>query len=219
MSLVSRLAALRVGAVRLARARRAVALVEFAYTLPLFTTMSLTGAELTNYVTTKMRVGQTALHLADHAARLGSGSLLQAKTISENDINDVLTGAGLQAGELELYTRGRVVISSLEPVASPNTTNRYKIVWQRCRGSAAYTRAYGTTGQTNMTGMGPAGRQVTAPDNGATMFVEVHYQYRPIVLAAFAPTTTMTEIASMTVRDRRDTSQVYNTEAVPVSAC
>jgi hypothetical protein len=201
------------------RDQSAVALIEFAYSLPVFLLIALTGAELTNYATVKMRVSQVALHVADHAARMGNGSLLAAKTISETQINDVLTGAGLQAGNLDLYPNGRVILTNLEPVANPNTTNRYKITWQRCRGSSTRPSSYGVTGNTNMTGIGPAGRQVTAADGGATMFVEVHYRYQPILSASLAPSLDISEIASMMVRDRRDLSQIYNSEAAPVSNC
>lgn len=203
-----------------------LALLEFAFLLPIFLTLSLVGAELTNYVITRMRVSQLALHLADNAARIGSGSMLQAKKISETDINDLLTGAGLQAGELDLYRRGRVVISSLEPMANPNVTGLYKIAWKRCRGTKSYTSTY-TNVLTNINGgLGPTGRKVTAPDNGATMFIEVAYDYQPLVKTSYSPSTSMTEIASMMVRDRRDTSVgpghlegVYNTESAPVSSC
>lgn len=203
---------------RLRDDRRGLALLEFAFILPIFLVMTLTGAELTNYVITRMRVSQVALQLADNAARIGSGSQLSAKTISETDINDLLTGAGLQAGELELYPRGRVIVSSVEPVASPNTTDRYKIGWKRCRGAKAYTSPYTAT-TTNLTGVGPAGRQVTAPDNGATMFVEVSYDYQPLVKTSLSPSATITETASMMVRDRRDTTRVYNNENAAVSGC
>ena len=114
---------------------RAIAFVEFALSLPLFTMVMMGGIEIANFVTTKMRVSQLALHVADHIARIGTGSQLAAKTISEKQINDVLTGAGLQADRLNLYTRGRVIISSLEP-DTVNTTSgnkRYKIAWQRCQ--------------------------------------------------------------------------------------
>lgn len=210
---------LRNGLRALVRDRSAVALIEFAYSLPVFLLIALSGAEITNYATTKMRLSQVALHVADHAARMGAGSLLAAKTISETQINDVLTGAGLQAGGLNLYTNGRVILSSLEPVATPNTTNRFRIRWQRCRGSLTRASSYGVTGTTNMTGMGPAGRQVTAAEGGATMFVEVHYRYQPILSAQLAPSLDIREIASMMVRDRRDLSQIYNTENATVSSC
>lgn len=209
-----------------------LALLEFAFVLPILILMSLTGAELTNYITTKMRVGQLALQLADDAARMGNGSMLQAKTITEADINDLFAGANLQSGELDLKTNARVVLSSLEPVANPNTTSRYKIRWQRCYGlKTSYTPAYGTAGQTNLTGMGPAGRQVTAQDDNATMFVELYYVYQPLVgLGTRAPASNFTEIASMSVRDRRDLSDdsattnlhpngVYKVAGVTASTC
>ena len=184
-----------------------LALLEFAFILPIFLLLSLTGAELTNYVITRMRVSQLALHLADNAARLGSGSQLQAKTISETDINDLLVGTGLQSGELDLYGRGRVVITSLEPFDNPNGSGRFKVGWQRCRGNKTYDSPYKRNGVTSFEGgYGPPGRLVTAPDYGATMFVEVYYEYQPLVKTSLSPSTTMTEIASMVVRDRRDTS-------------
>ena len=202
---------------------RGLALLEFAFILPIFLVLSLTGAELTNYIITRMRVSQMALHLADNAARIGSGSLLQAKTITEADINDLLTGTEMQAGELKLFTQGRVIISSLEPMANPNTSGRYRIRWQRCRGSeTSHKSSYGIAGQTsgtNMLGMGPTGRLVTAPDNGATMFVEVYYKYTPLVKTSLSPSMTMTETASMMVRDRRDLSTVYNPENAAIAAC
>lgn len=208
---------------RLRRDRSGVALLEFGMTLPILLLLSLTGAELTNYIITRMRVGQLALHLADNAARIGSGSQLQAKQITEADINDLLTGAGLQAGELDLYGRGRVIISSIEP-STINTANS-RIRWQRCRGSkTSHASTYGTVAtSTNVTGIGPSGRQVSAPASGVTMFVEVYYEYQPLVKTSLSPTTEMTEIASMMVRDRRDTTSgtdgVYQVPGVTPSSC
>lgn len=208
---------------RLGRDTSGVALLEFAFSLPIVLAMSLTGAELTNYIITKMRISQIALHLADNAARIGSGSQLQAKTINESDINDLLTGADLQSGELALFTNGRIIISSVEPHAT--TADRYRIRWQRCKGSkTAWASTYGTVATaTSVTGVGPAGRQVIAPANGATMFVEVRYQYTPLVKTSLSPTSEINEIASMMVRDRRDTTGgsngVYPVTGVTASSC
>ncbi|HEX8302332.1 pilus assembly protein [Sphingomonas sp.] len=210
---------------RLGRDTSGLALLEFAFGLPILLAMSLTGAELTNFIITKTRISQIALHLADNAARIGSGTQLQAKTISEADINDLLTGANLQSGELALLTNGRVIITSLEPVANPNTTARYKIRWQRCKGDkTSWTSSWGTVANSsNIAGMGPAGRQAVAPDNGATMFVEVRYQYIPLVKSSLSPTTEINEIASMMVRDRRDltggSNGVYPVTGVTASTC
>ncbi|MDQ2893698.1 MAG: pilus assembly protein [Pseudomonadota bacterium] len=206
---------------RLAQNTSGLALLEFAFTLPILLTMSLTGAELTNYVTTRMRVSQMALQLADNAARMGKGTQITAKSISELDINDLLTGANLQSGELDLNGRGRVILSDLEPVANPNPTNKYKIVWQRCYGGkTAHASKYGKTGDTGLDGIGPTGQLAVAQPDNATMFVEVYYEYKPLIgLGSLAPSTTMTETASMAVRDRRDLSQIYNNENVAKSLC
>ena len=215
------------------RDKSAVAMMEFALVLPPLILMSLTGAEITHYVTTKMRISQLALHVADNAARMGTGSLLSAKKVSEADINDVFTGAGLQAGELALYTKGRVIISDLEPIANPNPTNKYKIVWQRCQGAkTSHLPSYGVANDTNLDGIGPAGAQVTAQDDNATMFVEIYYEYTPLIgVGNRAPSLTMVQIASMSVRDRRDLSDdsaaspnfhpkgVYKVTGVTPSTC
>lgn len=188
---------------RFRRDTSGLALLEFAFSLPIFLTMALTGAELTNYIITRMRVSQIALQVADNAARIGSGSQLEAKTITEADINDLLTGAGLQAGELNLLTQGRVIVSSLEP--DPDNAGKYTIRWQRCGGLKAPESRFGKAGDKNLAGIGPA-PQITAPADGVTMFVEVFYTYQPLVKTSLSPSTSMDEIASMMVRDRRDTS-------------
>lgn len=190
---------------RLGRDTSGVALLEFAFALPIVLTMSLGGAELTNYIITRMRISQIALHLADNAARIGSGSQLQAKTITEADINDLLTGADMQSGELKLLTNGRVIISSIEP--DPNNAGKSMIRWERCAGAkSAWTSSIDDNGTTNKDGFGPTGRQVGASTDGVVMFAEVQYQYTPLVRTSLSPETKLTEIASMMVRDRRDTS-------------
>ncbi|MES2442580.1 MAG: pilus assembly protein [Pseudomonadota bacterium] len=216
-------------AARFRRDTSGVALLEFALTLPVLLLLSLTGAELTNYITTKMRISQISLHLADNAARIGSGTQLSLKTISESDINDLFIGANMQSGELALRTNGRIILSSVEP--DPSNTGKYKIVWQRCYGlKTTHASTYGVAGASNLTGVGPAGRQTVAPASGVAMFVEVYYVYQPLVKASIAPNTDMTEIASMMVRDRRDTSDdtattnlhpkgVYKVTGVTASTC
>lgn len=206
---------------RLGDDNQGVALLEFALTLPVLLLLSLTGAELTNYITTKMRISQIALHLSDNAARLGSGTQLSLKTVNESDINDLFVGANLQSGELALLTNGRIIMSSVE--VDPNNSGKYRIRWQRCKGAKVRTSSYGVAGAVNLTGMGPAGRQTVAPTDGAAMFVEVYYEYQPLVKSSLAPSANMTEIASMMVRDRRDlaggTNGVYPVTGVTASSC
>jgi len=204
-----------------------LALIEFAASLPFILLLSLTGAELTHYATTKMRVSQVALHLADHMSRVGIGSLLTARQVHEADINDALTGAGLQGGNLDIYTNGRVIVSSIEGETYPtNPSGEYRVRWQRCRGNLSHNPSYGDAGDEDLAGYGPVGRQVVAPENGAVIFVEVAYEYQPLFSDSAVPRVKMVEIAAMTVRDTRDlqgpsgsTTGIYNTAAVTVSSC
>lgn len=203
------------------RDRRGVSFLEFALALPVFTALFLSGAEVATFVTTKMRISQLALHVSDHTARIGAGSLLAAKTISEKQVNDVLTGAGVQGGRLNLYTNGRVIVSSLEP--DPANSGKYKIVWQRCQGVKNVTSSYGVQGASNLSGMGPTGQVVTSPSTGQAIYVEIYYEYQPIIKSRYAPAANMREIAAMPVRDTRATTggvtALTNTENVTSHTC
>lgn len=192
------------------RARGGLALMEFAFSLPIFLLMGLTGAELCNYITVRMRVSQLALQIADNASRMGNGTQLSAKTIGEADINDVFIGGNLQSGNLNLLQNGRVILSDLEE--DPDHAGKYKIMWQRCYGTAVHPSTYGTAGQNNLTGIGPAGSQVTTQPDNATMFVELYIPYRPLmpVNSILPINTAINEHASMSVRDRRDLTQILN---------
>ena len=208
---------------RLRRDARGLALTEFALMLPIFIILMITGAEITNYTVVRMRVSQLALHIADNAARMGNGTMVQQKTINEADILDVFAGADLQAAALDLKTRGRVILSDLEPQAIPNTNDRYRIRWQRCYGTRAHASTWGSAGEQNKVGMGPIGHLSKAQDNNATMFVEIFYVYKPLVWPALAPSPEMTEFASMSVRDRRDltggNNGVYPVSGVTPASC
>jgi len=211
-----------------------VAMIEFAYSMPVLMAMLCVGTELTNYATTVMRVNQITLQVADNGARIGAGSPLAQKTITERDINDLLTGANLQSGTLNIFgthtsinkfgdtgKNGRIIVSSLEPVAMPNTTNKYKINWQRCGGQmTTHASSYGLQGDTNLDGMGPTGRQVIANDASGTIFVEVAYFYQPLFFNGLSITSEykITAVASMPVRESRNTA-LNNSAGVTVSSC
>jgi Flp pilus assembly pilin Flp len=220
---------------RLWRDTSGLALVEFAYIAPMMIGFIAAGTELSNYAIQSTQVSQLALQVADNGARIGEGDPLANKKITETQINDLLTGAEIHAGRLDIYgshqegtvivPNGRIVVSSLQTVANPNPTNKYNIAWQRCRGLAIdYTPQYGEVGQTsgtNIDGMGPAGRQVTAPAGTPVIFAEVHYRYQPLFFGGFATKdfTDINAIAAMMVRDSRDLTQIYNTAGVPVATC
>jgi hypothetical protein len=206
---------------QLRRDRSGVALTEFALSLPLLLTAGLWGTEMANLAIVHMRVNQLAIHIADNAARIGDTSTLENRKIYESDINDLLLGSNLQAGNLNFYDHGRAIISSLEV----NDAGNQYIHWQRCKGLKAWPSSYGNAGDgavTSLSGMGPAGNQVTAPPGGAVIFVEVAYDYQPRVSARFVSSAPITAIATFVVRDSRDLSQIYQrtpSSPDPVAGC
>jgi len=196
---------------RLLRDHSGVAMLEFALGAPFVLTFGLWGIEISNLALTNMKVSQVAMHLADNASRIGDTSVLADRKIYESDINDVLYGANLQGGQsLNLYEPGRVIVSSLEV----NASGQQYIHWQRCKGKKNHTSSYGVQGANlGTTGMGPTGYKVLAQPNDAVIFVEVVYDYQPLVSAAFVSNTTIAATSAFTVRDDRDLSQIYQRPA------
>jgi Flp pilus assembly protein TadG len=207
-----------------------LALLEFALSLPLVLAMGAYGIELSNLALANMRISQYALDLADNASRVGQSSNLASVQLRESDLNDVLTATALEGQALNLTTRGRITLSSLENVQqSYDTAPIQRIHWQRCIGALGttandgYDSSYGTApvaagttatqanaGTAQASGMGDAGSQVIAPSGSGLMFVEINYNYRPLFGSLFVSTTKIHYIASFIVRDKRDFSQIYN---------
>lgn len=203
----------------LVRNRSGVAMIEFALGAPVVLVAGLWGTETANFALTSMRINQLAAQIADNASRVGDTSTLQNRKIYEGDINDVLYGAQLQSGKLDLFQYGRVIISSLE--TRPGNGVQY-IHWQRCRGAKQVNSSYGLEDQDVQNGMGPQGEQVTALPDDAVIFVEVQYTYQPLISNGFVGTDEITSIASFTVRDQRDLTQIYQkdpSEPDPVQSC
>lgn len=220
---------------RLAQNRRGVALLEFAFAAPVILALGLYGVEMGNQALTHMRISQIALALADNASRMGQLQTGNIEQMREGDMNDVFQAARLQGAALKLGTFGRITISSLENVQqSYDTAPVQRIHWQRCMGqknAADYISSYGTTsttagttatsanaGTVASTGMGDAGRKVNAPAGMGVMFVEVNYQYQPIVSSWLAKPFRMHYVASMIVRNNRDFRQIYNPATSAVAA-
>lgn len=202
---------------RIRRSRSGVAALEFALVLPFLMTAGLVGTELTWYVLCNMQVNQVAIQLADNASRIGDTSTIENRKIYEADINDVFFGANLNGGKmLDLYNNGRVIISSLQV----NSGGKNYIAWQRCKGLKNVASSYGVQGDIKTTGMGPTGQEVVAPTGEAVIFVEINYDYVPLVSKAFVSSRNIKAVSSFIVRDKRDLTQIYQlSPASTVSAC
>lgn len=192
---------------RLRRDRTGVSAVEFAICLPLMLFISMTMIELVNFVLVRQQISQLALLVADNASRIGTQNTIQSE-IDEKQVNDLFRGASLQAGGLDIATRGRVILSSLEVDVDP-PKGQY-IHWQRCFGAFTYPSSYGKQGDgkgnASFKSMGPTNGKVSALTGVPAMFVEIAYQYKPLISPYFVPTAPIQETASMLVRDSRDSS-------------
>lgn len=213
-------ATIRRSAAKLRRDQRGVALIEFAYSLPLLMILGLGGAEVTNYAVTHMRVSQIAVSLADNASRAKQEIVSGVPRMREYDVNEAFLAAALQAGNLDMEDNGRMILSSLQT----NSSDGQWIQWQRCFGDADYSSTNGVEGDgqtgTSFPGMGPSDRRVMAEEGFAIMFAEVVYDYDPLIFDRFVPDGPIRKVAAMYVRDDRDLTQIYNpSPAAPVNRC
>jgi hypothetical protein len=197
-----------------------LAVIEFAYVVPVLTAVGIGGVEMTNFANTNMKISQAAMALADNMSRVGLESSLSSVQIREADVNDGFIGFQRQTEGLNFTANGRIILSSLER----NAEGGQWIHWQRCSGSLAVAPRYGTQGTgitgTAFLGMGPATGRVTAPVDTAVMFVEVTYNYQPLFTGFFLRSRTIRHEASFINRDPRDLSQIYNPNpAAPVATC
>ncbi|MCL6251969.1 pilus assembly protein [Altererythrobacter sp. KTW20L] len=200
---------------RLAPDNTGLAATEFALVAPVLLGLGLMGLELANRAIVQMQINQLAVHIADNASRIGEQSQLENRQIFEGDIQDLFYGAEIQAGSrLDLYGRGRIIISSLEVV--PGTEDEQYIHWQRCMGAKDHVSTYGIEGDgldSAFPGMGPPGEEVIAFANEAVMFVEIAYDYDPLIGNPYGIPGEIRTTASFTVRDDRDLTQIYQRDA------
>jgi hypothetical protein len=216
---MSRALAFRRFTARLAGCPSGIAMTEFALSLPLLFTAGLWGVETANQAIVQMEISQLAIHIADNASRVGDTSTLEDRKVYESDINDVFQGANIQGGgRVGVFEHGRVILSSLEVV--PDSEDQQYIHWQRCKGKKKHESSYGDEGDglsDAIAGMGPPGEEVFAFDGEAVMFVEVSYDYQPLI-GMFPYLKTMTATAAFNVRESRDLTEIYQRDPLSPDA-
>lgn len=189
---------------RLAAAQSGVALTEFAFVAPLVLSMGMMGSETAYYTITHMQISQIAMQVADDASRVGETDVLNAREVTESDINSSLVGAEKAGASYNVYDQGRIIISSLQQ----NADGGQWIAWQRCRGAKVYDSSYGAAGEgatgTDFAGMGEAGSEITAAPGTAVMFVEIAYDYESLTPFNWLDGNEIVYTAAFNVRDQRD---------------
>lgn len=203
----------RAGATDLARGladcSSGVSVVEFALVMPIILSIGLYGVEVAYLTTVDMKLSEIALSLADNASRLGqTDNSAVTPTVTEDDVNEVMLGAQAQGETIDIGTRGRVILTSLEK--DPTTGKQY-IHWQRCYGSLARQSAYGNATTQNglngavITGLGQGATKVTATSASTpVMFVEIYYSYSGLMGDLYVSDRVLKKEGAYLVRDERN---------------
>jgi Flp pilus assembly pilin Flp len=198
---------------RLKSDKSGIAMVEFALALPLLSALSIGGMELTNFSAAKMRASQIALMVADNAGRV-------RVSIDETDIDEVMIGARVEGEVMNFGARGRVILSSLEHNGKSGADEGQTIRWQRCFGAKQVNSTFGLAGDgidssSLAAGMGPPGKKIKALTNMVVMYVELVYDYKPIVSQSILGPQLITSTAAYIVRERANQT-VTNSVPLPV---
>lgn len=203
----------------LIRNEKGTALVELGITAPVLIFTVFAAGEFTNYMSIRQELSSVTRMVADNAARIGEDNTLEIKRVTETGINDVLLGGMEQSPSIDIRNKGRIILSSLEQNASQGQW----IHWQRCVGNLSYSSTQGVEGDgktgTSFLGMGTSTPKLRAPKNSAIMYVEVAYEYTPLLPQPFFKKIKVTDTAAFHVREQRDLTQVYNDEGAPKRAC
>lgn len=205
---------------RLRRDTSAVSAIELGLALPFLMGLSLAGTEVVALAILNVKLNQLAITVADNASRAKQTQVNAAPQFREFDANQVFRGAALQAEDLGIPTRGRVILSSLQV----NSAGGQWIAWQRCWGKTTWPSRYGPQGTgssgTAFKGMGYTATKMTADAGTAIMFVEVAYDYKPFFLGSVLKAKLIRKEAAVYVRDDRDLTQIYNPAPTsPVASC
>lgn len=201
---------------RLWRADDGLAFIEFAFAAPIFVTLVLGGVELTNLTIAHLRVSQIAMTVADNAGRVTSG-------IDEANVYEVFAGGEVIGEALDFNDNGRIVLSSLEDNRRTGSRAGQQIRWQRCWGELEIGSRYGRQGDgannsSLANGMGAAGNRIAAMKETAVMFVEVTYNYQPIVGTGFFDPPQIRYESAFNVRGRQNNA-LSNTQNLRTLNC
>ncbi len=186
---------------RLREDRSGVALIEFAYSLPIMIPLTILGIESANLAIVNMRISQAAMMVADNAARVRD-------RIDEADVNNIMLGAKLAGAGIDLLNKGRIVVATVEDNAATAVLTDQKVVWQRCKGVYAPSSTTTTELAILTGGVGNTGNKISPTANNPIIFVEIYYQVQLLVPGMSSPVFGANPVlrysSAFIIRDRND---------------
>jgi hypothetical protein len=201
-----------------------LALIEFAFTAPILLTVGLTGLETAHLATSHMQVSQIAMLAADNASRA-------RESIDEADIREIFTGLDMTGDSIIFSENARVILSNFEHNGKSGSREGYWIRWQRCYGgNTKYSSSFGEENDTSENGasgslnynpdledgIGPVGNKLTASGTSGVNFVEVIYDYKPLVSERFFGDVVIRYQSAFVARERDDHA-LRNASGIPAS--
>lgn len=201
-----------------------LALIEFAFTAPIMLTVGLTGLETAHLATSHMQVSQIAMLAADNASRA-------RESIDEADIREIFTGLDLTGDSIVFSENARLILSNFEHNGKSGASAGYWIRWQRCYGgNTKYSSSFGVENDTSENGasgslnynadledgIGPVGNKLTASGTSGINFVEVVYDYKPLVSERFFGDVVIRYQSAFVARERDDHA-LRNASGIPQS--
>ena len=202
---------------RIGRDQSGLAYLEFALIGPVLLFLTLAGLELVNYAMAHLRVNQIATTVADNAGRVTTG-------IDEANVYEVFAGARSIGEPMDFEDNGRVVLSSLQENGRNGADEGQMINWQRCWGDLDLGSMYaeeddGRDDASLATGLGAEGNRIVSVPGTAVMFVEVTYDYQPLISGTILPVADqIRQETAFNVRGQRN-NDISNTQNLAENAC
>jgi Flp pilus assembly protein TadG len=198
-----------------------VVIVEFALTLPFFIGITVVGLEYSYFALVNMKLNQIAVTAADNASRY-------TPTMDESDFVDVSAGTTVIGAAIDFNANGRIILSSLQHNGLNGGNAGQVINWQRCNGSLTTVgsrygvQGAGATNSSLSTGVGSPTNRITAATGTAIMFVEVVFDYQPLIAPNFPGSVQLDRrmrFESAYVVRSRQNFNITNTGNIAVNSC
>src|SRR5690606_40367935 len=144
--------------------------------------------------------------------------------IDEANVYEVFSGADAIGEAMDFEQNGRVVLSSLQENGRSGSDAGQMVNWQRCWGALNLGSAYaeeddGRTDASLATGLGAAGNRIVSVPGTAVMFVEVTYDYQPLINDTILPVASrIRQETAFNVRGQRN-NNISNTQNLAENAC
>lgn len=203
------------------KSQSGVVIVEFALMLPLFVGITVVGLEYSYFALVNMKLNQIAVMAADNASRY-------TPTMDEADFIDVTAGTGVIGDPIDFNANGRIILSSLQHNGLTGTNEGQVINWQRCNGNlTSVASQYGVqgTGASNAVlkdGVGSPANRITAIQGTAIMFIEVVFDYKPLIAPSFPGSVQLNRrmrFESAYIVRSRQNFDISNTGNITVNNC